>query len=128
MSETPKISGLAQVAMSVADLDRAVAFYRDVIGLQFLFTAPLALAFFQCGPTRLMLSSQPGETVSSHPILFYAVDDIHAAFAAIKAKGAPVKEEPRVIAKLGNRDVWLASAEDPDGHMVGIMCEVPVTG
>ncbi len=63
-----------------------------------------------------------------HPILFYAVDDIHAAFAAIKAKGAPLKEEPRVIAKLGTRDVWLASAEDPDGHMVGIMCEVPVMG
>lgn len=127
MPETPGISGLAQVAVSVTDLDRAVTFYRDVIGLSLLFTAPPGLAFFQCGPTRLMLSTQDGDSSGSHPILYYAVPDIHAAAAAIEARGAAIRESAKMIAKLGTTEVWLAITMDPDGHPVGLMSEVPAT-
>ena len=123
----PGITGFAQVALNVKDLDSAVAFYRDVLGLAFLFSAPPSLAFLQCGPTRVMLNGDPkAPAPAGGPILYYAVGDIAAAFAAITAKGAPVKEAPKAIARVGGREVWLGFTEDPDGHPVGIMSEVPV--
>ena len=60
------------------------------------------------------------------PILYYAVPDIQTAFAAITAKGAPIKEAPKAIARVGGREVWLGFTEDPDGHPVGLMSEVPL--
>lgn len=124
-NETPGISGLAQVALNVRDLDASVTFYRDVLGLTFLFSAPPSLAFLQCGPTRVMLNGgAQAPPPAGGPILYYAVADIQAAFAAITAKGAPVKEVPKAIAKVGGREVWLGFTEDPDGHPVGLMSEV----
>jgi catechol 2,3-dioxygenase-like lactoylglutathione lyase family enzyme len=121
----PGISGLAQVALDVRDLEASVAFYRDVLGLPFLFSAPPSLAFLQCGPTRVMLNGDPqAKPPSGGPILYYAVADIQAAFAALTARGVPVKEPPKVIARVGGRDVWLGFTEDPDGHPVGLMSEV----
>lgn len=125
MSQAPGVTGFAQVAVSVTDLDPAVAFYRDVLGLPLLFTAPPGLAFFQCGETRVMLSTQDGDSSGSHPILYYRVADIHAAVAAVEARGAVIKEPATMIAKLGATEVWLAFTSDPDGHAVGLMSEVP---
>jgi methylmalonyl-CoA/ethylmalonyl-CoA epimerase len=123
----PAITGFAQVALSVRDLEKAVAFYRDVLGLTFLFSAPPSLAFLQCGPTRIMLNGDPqAEPPAGGPILYYAVADIRAAFAVIAAKGAPVKEEAKAIARVGGREVWLGFTEDPDGNPVGLMSEVPL--
>jgi methylmalonyl-CoA/ethylmalonyl-CoA epimerase len=123
--DTPGITGLAQVALSVKDLDRAIAFYRDVLGLPLLFTAPPGLAFFQSGPTRMMLSTEDGDSSGSHPILFYRVPDIQAAVAAVEERGAAIREPAKMIAKLGTTAVWLAFTTDPDGHPVGLMSEVP---
>jgi len=126
---TPGVSGLAQVALNVRNLEASVAFYRDVLGLTFLFSAPPSLAFLQCGPTRVMLNGDPqAKPPAGGPILYYAVADIQAAFSAITAKGAPLKEAPKAIARVGGREVWLGFTEDPDGHAVGLMSEVPVTG
>ena len=118
------ITGLAQVALSVKDIDTATAFYRDVLGLPFLFSAPPGLAFFQVGPTRLMLSASTEGGVGSHGILYYAVADIQSAFTAVTGRGAVAKEPPRMIANVAGREVWLAAIEDPDGHIVGLMSEV----
>jgi methylmalonyl-CoA/ethylmalonyl-CoA epimerase len=118
------ITGLAQVALSVKDIDAATAFYRDVLGLPFLFSAPPGLAFFQVGPTRLMLSASTEGGVGSHGVLYYAVADIQSSFAAVTGRGAVAKEPPRMIAKVAGREVWLAALEDPDGHIVGLMSEV----
>jgi methylmalonyl-CoA/ethylmalonyl-CoA epimerase len=126
-NEYPGITGFAQVALNVRDLDRAVAFYRDVLGLTFLFSAPPSLAFLTCGPTRVMLNGNPqAAPPAGGPILYYAVADIQAAFAALTAKGAPIREAPKAIATVGGREVWLGFTEDPDGHAVGLMSEVPL--
>jgi catechol 2,3-dioxygenase-like lactoylglutathione lyase family enzyme len=124
-NDTPGVSGLAQVALSVRNLEASVAFYRDVLGLAFLFSAPPSLAFLQCGPTRVMLNGDPqAKPPAGGPILYYAVGDIQTAFAAITAKGAPAREAPKAVAKVGGREVWLGFTEDPDGHPVGLMSEV----
>jgi methylmalonyl-CoA/ethylmalonyl-CoA epimerase len=126
MSDGLQVTGLVQVAFSVRDLDKATRFYRDVLGLTYLFSAPPSLVFLQCGQTRLMLSAHTDAQPESHPILYYSVPDIHAAFAGLANKGAPITQVPQMIAKLGTNDLWLGFTEDPDGHPVGLMSEVPV--
>ena len=123
------VSRLGQIAMTVGDLPRAIAFYRDVLGLRFLFEAPPAMAFFDCGGVRLMLSL-PEET-GSHAgqrfgaILYYAVDDIHRAAAALTARGVVFEQPPHIVARLPQADLWMAFLRDPDGQMLAIMREAP---
>jgi methylmalonyl-CoA/ethylmalonyl-CoA epimerase len=124
---TPIFTGIAQIAYTVADLPRALAFYRDTLGLRFLFEAPPALAFLDCGGVRLMLSAQPGEEAASHPIVYFTAPDLDAAVAALRERGAPIEGEPHVVARLGAVDLWLAFTRDPDGHVVGLMSERPAS-
>ena len=119
------IRGLAQLAYTVKELPRAVTFYRDVLGLRFLFEAPPALAFFDCGGVRLMLSAIPDEESVSHPIVYFKVPDIHAAVESLRQSKAPIRSEAHIVTRLGSMDLWLAFTEDPDGHPVGLMSEQP---
>ena len=122
------IQGYAQVAVTVKNLEQAVSFYRDVLGLPLLFQAPPGLAFFQCGDVRLMLAQPEGNgAVESHPTLYYRVPDIHSAVAALRARDAVITDEPHVVARLQSTDVWLSFTSDPDGHLVGLMSEVERT-
>ena len=116
---------IAQVAINVHDLDRAVRFYRDVLGLEFLFQVP-KLAFFNCGGVRLMLGLPESERFD-HPasVLYYDVPDIQAATHILKERGAGFESDPHVIADLGDRVLWLAFLTDSEGNPVGLMSEVP---
>ena len=125
----PGISRVGQIAVPVRDLDRAVAFYRDVLGLRFLFQAPPGLAFFDCGGVRLMLSVPEGPAQDrASSVIYYLVDDIQAAWAAVTARGArPASagaSEPHLIAKLPDHDLWMAFVEDGEGNLLGLMSEV----
>ena len=125
----PDISRVGQIAVPVRDLDRAVAFYRDVLGLRFLFQAPPGLAFFDCGGVRLMLSlPERSEFEHASSVIYYVVDDIHAAWAAVTARGAQPATagapEPHLIAKLPDHDLWMALVEDGEGNLLGVMSEV----
>ena len=128
-SEGFSLSRIGQIAMTVGDLPRAVAFYRDVLGMRFLFEAPPAMAFFDCGGIRLMLSlpeqegADPGRQFSS--ILYYAVDDIHEAAQALDARGVVFEAAPHIVARLPHADLWMAFLRDPDGHLLAIMREAP---
>ena len=84
----PAITRIGQIGVPINDLDRAVAFYRDVLGLQFLFQAPPGLAFFACGGVRLMLSGAEAPE-HDHPasVIYYMVDDLAASWAAVTARG-----------------------------------------
>jgi len=116
---------IAQIAVTIRDLDRAKAFYRDTLGLRHVFDAPPGLSFFRCGETRLMLSQPEGPETAGNSILYYAVDDIHASHRDMAAKSVTFEEEPRRIATVGDNDVWLAVCRDSEGNLLGLMSEGP---
>ena len=123
------VTRIGQIAFTVADLPRAVAFYRDVLGLHFLFDAPPNLAFFDCGGTRLMLTPPEREgTVAGQPfnsILYYTVADIQSAASALAGRGVHFEQPPHIVARLTAADLWMAFFKDADGQMLAIMSEVP---
>lgn len=114
---------VAQIAVPVLDLERAKAFYRDKLGLQHLFDAPPGLAFFGCGETRLMLSQPEGPETAGSSIIYYAVPDAAEAQRRLAAAGVTFEEEARCIARLGDRDVWLAICRDSEGNLIGMLSE-----
>jgi methylmalonyl-CoA/ethylmalonyl-CoA epimerase len=125
----PGLRRIGQIAVPVRDLDRAVAFYRDVLGLRLLFQAPPGLAFFACGDVRLMLSRPEGpENAQQSSVIYYLVDDIAAAWASVTARGAtPASSgpaEPHLIATMPDHDLWMAFVEDGEGNLLGLMSEV----
>ncbi|MCC7369448.1 MAG: VOC family protein [Chloroflexi bacterium] len=133
----PGIQRVGQIGVRILDLDRAVAFYRDVLGLPLLFQAPPGLAFFQVGHSgqpgasgpaggvRLMLS-RPESAEHDHPgsIVYYEVADLHAAWAAVTGRGAPAVAEPHLIARMPDHDLWMAFINDSEGNLLGLMSEV----
>ncbi len=114
---------LAQVAVAVRDVERAKGWYRDVLGLTHLFDAPPGLSFFQCGRTRLMLSQPEGPETAGNSILYYAVADAAEAQRALRALDVTFEEDARCIARVGDKDVWLAICRDSEGNLVGLMSE-----
>ena len=118
-----QITSIGQMAVTVQDVTRAVAFYRDVVGLKFLFETG-GMAFFDCGGTRLMLSQPetPGSTYSS--IVYYKTDDIEAAAAGMEARGVKFEQTPRMIAKMPDHELWMAFLKDPEGNLLALMSEV----
>lgn len=118
------LSTIGQIAVHVQDLERAVAFYRDRLGLRFLFQAPPGLAFFDAGGVRLMLSRPEGDAGGTS-ILYFKVEDIRAATAALRDRGVAIVDEPHVIAEMDTYDLWMAFFRDSEGNMHGLMNEVP---
>ena len=116
-------SHIAQIAVPVRDLDRARAFYRDTLGLQHLFDAPPGLAFFQCGETRLMLSQPEGPETAGSSILYYAVPSAREAEVELAAAGVIFDAAAHCIARVADKDVWLAIARDSEGNLIGLMSE-----
>jgi methylmalonyl-CoA/ethylmalonyl-CoA epimerase len=116
-----------QIAIVVRDLDRAKAFYADLLGLRHLFDAPPGLAFFQCGEVRLMLTPPEGPETAGISIIYYDVADIEAAHGSLAAAGVAFESDPHFIARVGDKDLWLAICRDPDGNMVGLMSERPAS-
>jgi catechol 2,3-dioxygenase-like lactoylglutathione lyase family enzyme len=118
------ITGIGQIAISVSDVDQALAFYRDILGLAFLFRPAINLAFLDSGGVRLMLSTPQGAgAVGGNSILYFKVADIGASFHAMLNRGAVGEREPQATAELGDHTLWLAFLRDPDGNLVGLMEE-----
>ena len=119
------ISRIGQIAINAHDIERAAAFYQEALGLKLLFKAPPGLAFFDCGGVRLMLT-RPETPEFDHPssILYFAVPDIQAAFAAMKAKGVHFEDEPHLLAKMPDHDLWMVFFRDSESNLMGLMSEV----
>jgi len=122
-----RIVSIGQIHISVTDIDRAVAFYRDVVGLKFLFQVPgQPMAFFECGGVRLYLGIPSDPRYKANSFLYYRVEDIDAAYARLKAKGVAFLSEPRLIHKTDKSELWMTGFQDPDGNYAQIMCDKPL--
>lgn len=121
------LSSIGQIAVHVQDLERATAFYRDTLGVPFLFKAPPGLAFFDAGGVRLMLSRPEGVEASGTSILYFKVEVIQAAYAELKSRGVRFVDEPHIIADMDTYDLWMAFFKDSEDNMHAIMSEVPRT-
>ena len=119
------ISRVGQIAINAHDVERAAAFYQDALGLKLLFKAGPGLAFFDCGGVRLMLT-RPEKPEFDHPssILYFAVADIHAAHEKMKGNGVRFEDEPHLLAKMPDHDLWMVFFRDSEGNLMGLMSEV----
>ena len=120
------LSAIEQIAVNANDIERAVAFYRDRLGMKLLFSVPPNLAFFDCNGIRLMLSL-PAKPEFDHPssIIYFNVDNIEQASAMLSARGVQFEEQPSFVADMGTYDLWLASFRDSENNLLALMSHVP---
>ena len=119
-----KISKIGQIAITVSDVDKALAFYRDILGLEFLFAPSDSLAFVQCGETRIMLSTPQGSgEVGKNSIPYFSAQHIESAFEQAVKKGGTPERASQLAAKMPDHDLWIGFLKDPDGNLVGLMEE-----
>jgi predicted enzyme related to lactoylglutathione lyase len=117
---------ITQLLIPVDDFERGVGFYRDVLGLPLLFSAPPQMAFFRCGAMRLLVGvTPPGQPAQRGSQIYFNVPDIHAVHASLSARGVEFKAVPHVVNRSAQTEVWLAEFVDPDGNQLALMSEVP---
>jgi len=121
---TVSLSRIGQISIVVKDVERATAFYRDALGMRFLFEYP-GLAFFDCDGVRIMLSKAE-KPEFDHPssVLYFRVPDIQAAYEALRARHVEFEDEPHIIARMPDHDLWMTFFRDQDDNILALMAEV----
>ena len=119
-----RLEEIAQIAVTVSDLQRSKEFYQNVLGMQFLFDAG-TMVFFQCGKIRFAIGTSGTPVAPSGTILYFRVADIHSAHETLVARGVVFTRVPFRVARMADHDLWLAPFRDPDGNPIELMCELP---
>lgn len=122
MDEGMAIYGIGQLGVAVNDLDRAEAFYRDVLRLPPLFRSA-ELAAFDCNGLRLLLSRTAGNVPGQGSCLYFRSEFIDDAFARFARLGVRITEAPRRVARMANHDLWIGRFEDSEGNALALMEE-----
>jgi methylmalonyl-CoA/ethylmalonyl-CoA epimerase len=117
---------LKQITMAVRDVGRATEFYRDTLGVPFLFAAGPTLSFFDLAGIRLMLSLPEAGIEPPGSVLYFATDDIGRTHRLLETKGVRFRTAPHKVATLADREVWLADFEDGEGNILALMSEPPI--
>ena len=123
-ASTVHFEKIGQIALSVTDISRARDFYGNTLGMRFLFDSG-NLAFYQCGDIRLMISAGDGAKPGGGTIIYFKVEDIHTVYQTLIARGVAFVDKPHLIAKMPDHDLWMVFLKDPDGNLLGVMCELP---
>lgn len=118
---------VGQILIPVENLERSTAFYRDTLGIPFLFSAPPQMSFFMTGNVRLLVgvpeAGQPSERGS---MVYFRVTDIKAVFETLSERGVSFGAEPHLVHRTLESELWLAEFRDPDGNGLALMSEVVV--
>ncbi|MCG3210274.1 MAG: hypothetical protein FOGNACKC_03905 [Anaerolineae bacterium] len=118
-----KLSQIGQITMPVTDLERAVSFYREKLGLKHLFTTT-GLAFFDCDGIRLMLGVPEREELNPPgSIIYFKVTDIETAHQTLLERGVHFEDRPHLVARLGTHEVWMTFFRDTEGNLLSLMSE-----
>ncbi|MGP8253208.1 MAG: VOC family protein [Terracidiphilus sp.] len=120
------LEGIGQIAIYVTDLARSKEFYGQKLGLTHLFDAG-NMSFFQCGEVRLLIGASDKPVATGGVILYFRVADISKACAALSARGVEIVQQPQLVARMPDHELWLAVLNDPDGHPIELMCEMPLS-
>jgi methylmalonyl-CoA/ethylmalonyl-CoA epimerase len=119
---------VTQLLIPIEDFERGLAFYRDILGLPFLFAAPPQMAFFQAGAVRLLVGVTPaGQNAQRGSAIYFAVPDIQAVYSSLSAQGVQFKAPPHIVNRSTKSEVWLAEFVDPDGNQLALMSDVPLS-
>lgn len=120
------LSQIGQISMRARDIARATGFYRDRLGMHFLFSVPDKLAFFDCNGVRLMLTLPEGGPQFDHPgsVLYFKVDDILAAFKTLEERGVKIVSPPHLVARMDTYDLWMGFFNDSEENVLSLMSEV----
>jgi methylmalonyl-CoA/ethylmalonyl-CoA epimerase len=116
------LNSIGQIAIIVKDVNRATNFYRDKLGMKYLFAAG-NIAFFDCGGIRLMLDRAENPEMGTS-IIYFRVADINQAHLQMKSDGVEFVDEPHMIAKMPDHDLWMTFFRDSEGNLAGLMSEV----
>ncbi len=119
-----RLEQIGQIAVPVTDVERAVAFYRDTLGMRLLFQAPPGLAFFDLNGVRLMLDGPARAQAGKSSVIYYKVADLQAAFTTLSQRRVQFEATPHLVARLPDHELWMAFLRDPDGNLLALMSEV----
>jgi methylmalonyl-CoA/ethylmalonyl-CoA epimerase len=120
---------IGQLMIPVGNFERGVAFYKDILGLHFLFSAPPQMAFFICGSVRLLVGVLPaGQAANRGSAIYFRVEDIRGVFSSLKAQGVTFVADPHLVHRTPTSELWLAEFNDPDGNQLALMSEVASGG
>lgn len=114
---------VGQLLIPVTDLDQATVYYRDVLGLRFLFTAPPQMSFYQAGAVRLLVGVPPPGQAHRGSMIYFKVADIHPVYETLKERGVAFGAAPHVVHRTPTMELWLCEFRDPDGNQLALMCE-----
>ena len=115
---------IGQIAIPVTDIERSISFYRDVLGMRFLFKAPPGLGFFDCAGVRLMLDAPAKENAGKGSVIYFKVKELQTTFEKLSAKGLIFEAKPHLIAKMPDHELWMAFFRDPDNNLLALMSEI----
>ena len=115
---------IGQIAIPVTDIERSISFYRDVLGMRFLFKAPPGLGFFDCAGVRLMLDAPAKKNAGKGSVIYYKVKELQTTFEKLSAKGLIFEAKPHLIAKMPDHELWMAFFRDPDNNLLALMSEI----
>lgn len=125
MSDTVRLGSVGQIALAVADVDRAEAFYAETLGLRRLFRFG-DLTFLDCGGLRLLLErAHDPATIAHGGCVYFRCADIALTMRALSDRGVAFTSRPHLIARMDDHDLWMAFFTDPDGHTLALMQEAP---
>jgi methylmalonyl-CoA/ethylmalonyl-CoA epimerase len=119
-----QLSRIGQISVTAHDLDRAVTFYCDVLGMKLLFQAPPKMAFFDCGGIRLLVGVPEPDHDHPSSILYFKVDEIKGTYSTLQERGVEFLGEPHLVAKMPDHELWLAFFKDSEGNTMALMSEV----
>ncbi|WNC70888.1 VOC family protein [Thalassotalea psychrophila] len=122
-----EIESVGQIAIAVTKIEEAREFYKNTLGLPLLFDAGPELSFFDCGGTRLMLTTEQGNAKDHKTsVIYYKVNNIEETTKHLLAKGVAFEREPQLVAKMPEHELWIGFLRDPDENLVGLMAELPL--
>jgi len=128
MNSDVKLEKIGQIAIAITDLEKSVSFYKNTLDLELLFEVSPNLAFFNCGGTRLMMTTLQGEEKDHNTsVIYYKVSDIHQVTERLESRGVVFERKPQRAAKMEDHELWIGFLRDPDQNLIGIMAELPLS-